>query len=207
MNFKMQNKFSRMTRWLAALILATNSFALAQSTNDLATTDFSAFQIIPQRNIFNPNRYPIRSGYRPQPRLRAGVPTFSLAGTMSYRKGMFAFFSGNNSDYEKALQVGGTIAGYTVTKIGWESVEMKFGGTNTVEMKVGAVMQLQGGDWQLAEPGELSQPVAPVTPANETQTQTDNSSAGETPPPANVNAAGNDTLKKLMQQRQQEESK
>jgi hypothetical protein len=202
MNFKMQNKFSRMTRWLAALILAANSFALAQSTNDLAATDFSAFQIIPQRNIFNPNRYPIRSGYRPQPRLRAGVPTFSLAGTMSYRKGMFAFFSGTSSDYEKALQDGGTIAGFTVTKIDLNGAQLQTKNGKAITMKVGAAMQQNGDGWLLRSPGDWD---APST----TETEIENSSSAATPAASSNSSPspdldGNDVLKRLMQQRQQE---
>jgi hypothetical protein len=204
MNLKMQKQFSRTARWLVMLTLAANSFALAQSTNDSAATDFSSFQIIPQRNIFNPNRYPIRSGYRPQPRLSAGVPTFSLAGTMSYRKGMFAFFSGTSSDYEKAMQAGGTIAGFTVTKIDLDGAQLQTINGKAITMKVGAAMQQENNGWLLRSPGDWE---APST----TETEIENSSSPSTATPeAGTNSnpspdlGGNDVLKRLMQQRQQE---
>ena len=196
MNLKMQNKFSQMARRLAALALAANSFAVAQSTND-STTDFSAFQVIPQRNIFDPNRYPQTSHYRPQSRPSAGAPTFSLAGTMSYRKGMFAFFYGTSSDYEKALQVGGTIAGFTVTKIDLDGAQLETNG-KAIEMKVGAAMQQQSNGWLLSAPGEWDAPSA-------TATEIEDSSSAETPATSpSPDLGGNDVLKRLMQQREQE---
>lgn len=195
-----------MTRWFVVLALAANAFALAQSTNDSTATDFSSFQIIPQRNIFNPNRYPIRSGYRPPRIISPGTPTFSLAGTMSYRKGMFAFFSGTSSDYEKALQVGGNIAGFTVTKIDLDGAQLQTTNGKAIAMKVGAAMQQENGGWLLRSPGDWE---APST----TETEIDNSSpASATTPAASSNSSpspspdlgGNDVLKRLMQQRQQE---
>ena len=53
---------------------------------------------------------------------------------MSYRKGMFAFFNGTSDDYRKALQQGGTIAGYTVAKIDIDGVQLKVSG-NTIDTK------------------------------------------------------------------------
>ncbi len=68
--------------------------------------DYNQFaQFITQRNIFNPQRYAIRGEVRPPTRQSADVPrrTFTLVGTMSYEKGMFAFFDGNQSDLRKVL--------------------------------------------------------------------------------------------------------
>jgi hypothetical protein len=126
-----------------------------------------------------------------------GAPTFSLAGTMSYRKGMFAFFNGTSSDYQKALQEGGTIAGYTVAKITFDSVQLQAAGKE-IEMKVGSAMRQEGGSWELAQPGEW-------TPASETDTGNENQNTNETPAltlPAS--GATSDVLKRLMERRQQE---
>ncbi|HEY1787467.1 MAG TPA: hypothetical protein VGJ73_04895 [Verrucomicrobiae bacterium] len=188
----------------AAFLLFPFSFFLlaasAQSTNDATTNDvpaadFSTFQIISERNIFNPDRY-ARSGYR-RYESHSAVPTFSLAGTMSYRKGMFAFFNGTSDEYRKALQQGGTIAGYTVGKITFDNVQLQSSG-KTIEMKVGAAMRREGSEWELSARGEWGDLNATETsPGGETSSETS----------TNVPSSGgeeNDVLKRLIEQRQQE---
>lgn len=176
------------------LVLSVGFLANAQSTNDSSSTDFSTFQLIVERNIFNPDRYPHTTHYHHESH---EVPTFSLAGTMSYRKGMFAFFSGTSGEYQKVLQQGGSIAGYTVAKITFDGVQLQSGGTN-VDFKVGSAMRQEGGSWELSAPGEwsgASSTVSVSSSQNNTQTTT-------TPPPSA--SAPNDILKRLMQQREQE---
>lgn len=182
-------------RGLAALALLAGFFANAQSTDDSNGTDYSTFQVIPQRNIFNPNRY-ASGGYQPRER---GAPRFSLAGTMSYRKGMYAFFDGTSSEYQAALQVGGTVAGYTVTKITFDSVELQSGG-KTTELKVGAAMRQEGSGWVLSDPGQWSSDDTQTTDASQGSSA---SGASPTPPPSA--SAPNDTLKRLMEQREQQQ--
>jgi len=194
--------------WMASFVLAVAFFAHAQSTDDSTSTDYSSFQVIPERNIFNPDRYP---QFRPVQRVETpGTPTFALAGTMSYRKGMYAFFNGTSEDYQKALQDGGTIAGYTVTNITFDGAQLLAAG-KVIDLKVGAAMRQSGDSWELARPGDWS-----LTPSTETDTgtstgtgntgtagtgNTDESSA----PTMTPDNAPNDVLKRLMQQRQQQE--
>ena len=193
--WKNQSSLSPIVRWLVLSLLAAGFFANAQSTNDSSTTDFSSFQLIVQRNIFDPYRYP-RSG-RVSRRRDNGAPTFSLAGTMSYRKGMFAFFNGTSSDYQKAVQEGGTIAGYTVAKITFDGVQLQLNGKAT-DMKVGSAMRQDGGSWELTQPGEW-------TPSSETDTGTENQSTNETPAlTLPTSGASSDVIKRLMERRQQE---
>jgi hypothetical protein len=195
MKLKNKNLFWRARAALAAGFLLAGFFSGAEPADHSATTDFSSFQIIAQRNIFDPDRYPRMS--RAPHRTHAGAPAFSLAGTMSYRKGMFAFFDGTSSDYRKALQEGGTIAGYTVAKITLAGVELQASGKQ-IEMKVGQQMQQEGeGVWQLSAQGEL--------PATEVEGEDSTSAGDETSAPgAASSSAPNDVLKKLMQQREQE---
>jgi hypothetical protein len=184
-------------RWIVLLALATGLFANAQSTDDSTGSDFRTFEIIVQRNIFDPNRYPHSSSHHT--RTFHGVPTFSLAGTMSYRKGMFAFFNGTSDEYQKALQEGGTINGYTVAKINFDGVQLK-SGDKTISLKVGAAMQRQGDNWELAAPGEWTDE------SSTSQTDTDTQNTNEIPAanPAAGGGADSDVLKRLMQQRAQE---
>lgn len=174
------------------LFLSAGLCANAQPAPDSSTNDFSSFQIIVDRNIFNPDRYPHTGHYH---RESQGVPTFSLAGTMSYRKGMFAFFSGTSDDYQKVLQPGGVIAGYTVAKITFDGVQLQAAG-KTTDLKVGAAMRQEGGGWELSAPGEWSESSA--------TTESDNQNTGETSAPSPSSAPPNDILKRLMEQREQE---
>ena len=179
--------------WMVCFVVAAGLFARAQFMDDSNATDFSSFQVIVQRNIFDPNRYPHNPGYRPESR---GAPTFSLAGTMSYRKGMFAFFSGTSSDYQKALQEGGTIAGYTVGKITFDGVQLQNAGKQ-VDMKVGAAMRQEGGGWELNQPGAWD---AGASADSGNQGTNATSPAG-----LPSSSEPNDVLKRLMERREQEE--
>ncbi|MGA2242116.1 MAG: hypothetical protein ABSH11_08765 [Verrucomicrobiota bacterium] len=204
MNLARYNPASRRLRTAAVLaalgaLLANGRSAAAQMTNAPAAmnaTDFSSFQIVVDRNIFNPNRYAHTSRSRGRS-TSPSAPWFSLVGTMSSRQGMLAFFDGNDSDYRKVLSPGGVIAGYKVVEITLHGVKLEAAG-KPVAMKVGAQMrQAVKGEWQLADSGEL--PAA--TAGNES------SAADETPAPGVASGSAgepNDVLKKLMQQREQE---
>jgi hypothetical protein len=157
--------------------------------------DYSAFKIILERNIFDPNRYPRQS--RTPTRAPTRVDSLTLVGTMSYDKGEFAFFDGTSSDYKKALKLRDVIAGYKVTNITPTSVALASG---TNELKLGVGMQLrreEDGPWQLS--GQ-SQSYA-ATPAS---TSTSTNAVAATGAAPTSSAAESDIVKKLMQRRQQE---
>lgn len=196
MNLKPHNPFRLGVRGLAALVLATALFARAQSTDDSSTTSSSSFDIIAQRNIFNPNRYG-SSGYRP---VRRGAPTFSLTGTMSYRQGMFAFFDGTSADYHKVIQEGGTIAGYKVTNITFSGAQLQ-GGGKPIAIKVGGAMRQDGDNWILSEPGQWDE--TSVSGAA-TETPSSPNAAGASPSAPSPAGQPNDVLRRLMEKRQQE---
>ena len=204
MNLARYNQASRQFRTITALavfgaLLAIGRPAAAQTTNAPAATnatDYSSFQIVVERNIFDPNRY----AHTPRSRRRSispSAPWFSLVGTLSSRNGMLAFFDGNDSDYRKVLSPDGVIAGYKVVEITLRGARLEAAGKPVV-MKVGAQMRQQGkGEWQLADSGEL-----PATTDGK-----ENPAMDETPAasPASGSASEpNDVLKKLMQQREQE---
>jgi hypothetical protein len=175
---------------ITALVVAGRFTAGAQQTNHTSQADFSSFQIISERNIFNPNRTARhKRGDRPQPVADA----FSLVGTMSYAKGTFAFFDGTRSDYRKVVQNAGTIAGYKVTDITPTAVKLA-NGDKQLMMKVGTQMRREEkGSWQLAATSEL-----PVETMENADTATAEPSASDS------DSGGNDVLKRLMKQREQE---
>ncbi|HYG22801.1 MAG TPA: hypothetical protein VEH04_08470 [Verrucomicrobiae bacterium] len=151
-----------MTRILHNARLAASSLILIAATSPVLAaqnapatqgrrTDFSAFQIINNRNIFDPNRR-AREQVRATPRPPQIVDTFSLVGTMSYSNQLLAFFDGSGSDYRKALRTGDRIATFTVTEIQQGTVKLE-SGTNDVSLRIGMQMRrMQDGSWNPAEP-------------------------------------------------------
>src|ERR1035441_5166433 len=122
--------------------------SLAGTDRKSATLDYAAFKLIVERNIFDPNRIPRRvPGSRTPPK---SFDSLTLRGTMSYEKGMFAFFDGTSAEYKKALRLADAIAGYKVTNISPNSVKLA-SGTNQLELSVGAQLRREeDGPWRLA---------------------------------------------------------
>ena len=189
-------------RLVLALALVNGLFAGAQSNGVPGPTAYSAFsRFITERNIFDPSRYSHSAPTSYRPRVSRSAPTFTLVGTMSYEKGMFAFFDGNNSDLRKVLYPSDTngIAGFIVSEITLTGVKLQTADKKqTVQMKIGEMMRQEGSEWQVAGRGELPPSTAESTaPAD----QGSSPDAGSAPSSA---SEPNDVLKKLMQQREQE---
>jgi len=166
--------------------------AIAAPTNLPVRADYACFSVVPDRNIFNPNRYPhhTKSG-RTETAHATPVDAITLVGTMSSVKGTFAFFAGSTADYQKVLTRDGEIAGFKLTAIQPNAVLLTASNT-TVELPVGAQLHRDTeAGWQLAQEAG-TQPVeraeAPAVP----------------PPAAEAGGDPGDVLKKLMQKREQE---
>lgn len=172
--------------------------APAGTNGSLASLDYSAFKIIVDRNIFDPNRYPHRAGESRARSAPKTVDSLSLVGTMSYEKGWFAFFDGSSSEYKKALKLTDTIAGYKVAEIEPNGVKLA-AGTNRLELKVGMQMRREDeGAWLVA--GQSGSYAAAPT-STSTNVVAATASAGSD---AASSAAESDIIKRLMQKRQQE---
>ena len=185
-----------------ALALVNGLFAGAQSNGVPGPTAYSAFsRFITERNIFDPNRFAHNVTQNHHAPVSRSAPTFTLVGTMSYEKGMFAFFDGNNSDLRKVLYQSDTngIAGYRVAEITLARVKLETADKKqTVEMKIGEMMRREGNEWQPAGRGEL-----PASTAESVASAVEGSSPDTGSAPASAGEP-NDILKKLMQQREQE---
>jgi len=190
-----RNNYTRLTWAIAAFVMTGCVAAFAQETNAPSQTDYSYFKLIGDRNIFDPNRYP-RQGRASRRESRGPqADAFSLVGTMSYEKGLYAFFDGTRSEYRKALQLDGAIAGYKVTEITPNTVKLQ-AADKQIEMKVGTEMRHENeAGWQMVGQTEL--------PAASTQDSASDAASSESTTSSSAGEA-NDVLKKLMQQREQE---
>jgi hypothetical protein len=179
------------------------------NNNVPASTNYSAFAgFIFRRNIFNPDRFAIntsqviRTNRGPQT-IRG--PEFQLVGTMSYEKGMFAFFDGNNNNYRKVLSQSdsNSIAGYTVAKVTTSGVQLQSTDKKrTLTMNIGQGMRQNNGVWQLVNgQGDLSTSTGGVFGAVPGTTESAAPAESSAPSPA---LEGNAILKRLMEQRQKQ---
>lgn len=196
---------------LLAAALTNGNFVRAQSNTVPGATDYSAFStFVTARNIFDPNRVPHYTSTHTYTRthththVSASAPAFSLVGTMSYQKGMFAFFSGNSDELKKVLPVSQKIANYTVAQIVPGRVTLE--STNPVEkleLKVGDVVRQENGKWTLSDSSEL--PAGVGTSAAAAAGSPGSASGSESPAAAPSPALGqNDVLKRLMELRAKE---
>jgi len=191
---------------ILALALTGGFGAFAQTNNIPRATDYSAFsRFVTDRNIFDPNRQPHYTSSRTRTKTTTRIhspsaPAFTLVGTMSYEKGLFAFFSGNDADLKKVLPATGKIAGYTVAGIAPGRVTLTT--TNTtekLELKVGDVVRQENGKWELSGTTETAAGSSRL-PAETTGSEASENSAAA-PSPA---LEQNDVLKRLMEKRAKE---
>jgi hypothetical protein len=211
-------KMKPLHAWAALALLLAGITPAPGQTQVPGPADYAGFsRFIAFRNIFDPTRLPRSTGYHPPyhpPSPRNHAAAFSFVGAMVYGKGMFAFFDGNNAAYRKALQVSGKIADiYTVKEITLSKVTLAETNGRTIDLPVGYQMQWSNRNyaWEQAGPGEgysgQAESSTP-TPASSSDggSAVSSSPAGSsgTIAPAILNSPQSDVLKRLMQQRQQE---
>jgi hypothetical protein len=237
MNVKrLQNDFDarlKRTRMLVFVAFIGAVAAVALPASLALGLDYSSFQIITQRNIFDQSRTPPGHGNEhPAPRI---ADSFALVGTLFYARGDIAFFDGTSPEYQKALRVGGDIAGFKVTAVTLNSVTLS-DGTNQTVLKITRQMRRDNdGHWAVStEPvsyssaGGLSDSTSGRTNLRRSRRYNSNrgnamvmtrtTAAGESPAmemegntpntsaPPNA-ASANSALERLMQRRAQEEQR
>jgi hypothetical protein len=187
--------FSRCCITAILLLSALNLTTAAQDDSSPRTPDFSAFQLLTERNIFNPNRStrPARTESRPTPR-NPQVDRFTLVGTLGDDGQWTAFFDGSRSELRGRLRLNDTIGDYTVTAISNSGVQLDQG-TNRLQLRVGMQLRREdNGPWLLAE-READATADRSASRQENSTSTASTSTG---------AADNDVLLRLRQKRERE---
>lgn len=171
----------------------------ADQTNAPTRFDFPSFNIIAERNIFNMNRSGRRPYTPPDRETQRPVRTesFALVGTMSYDKGLFAFFEGSSSQYSQVLKPADRIAGFTIAAVTPTSVKLSSTNGNAIELPVGMQLKRQDeGEWTLGERTGIARSYASSSSSGSGMSSSSGStSSGPEDPEA---------LRRLMQRREQE---
>jgi hypothetical protein len=188
----------------AILLLLSLSLPIsAQDNSNPSPPDFTEFQIITQRNIFNASRSnrPTPTANRP-PTRSSQVDSFTLVGTFGDGEQWIAFFDGTRSELRGRLQLDDSIGDYTVTQISNSGVQLE-NGTNTVQLRVGTQLRRENdGPWLLAGRGE-SHRAEDSSSRRQRSTQTSTVSTASAAS-ANTGDTDNEVLRRLRQQREKE---
>lgn len=78
---------------------------------------YDSFKLIRTRNVFDPDRRPVRPTTAGPVAASGRADFLSLTGTLLDANKTYAFFSGSRTDFNKVLTVGDKIANSTVTQI------------------------------------------------------------------------------------------
>jgi hypothetical protein len=200
--------------WLVlTTVLMSGVVAFAQSSNGVpGPEDYDKFsRFVTDRNIFDPNRQPhnygSRSTYHTTHIRSHGTPGIQFVGTMSYEKGMFAFFNGNTTELSKVVQVGDKIQGYMVTDIAANTVGLQSADKQEkIAVNIGDGLREENNKWVFSKAGEMPLPAAASSSETTGSSSSDSNSSNTSSTPATPPSANeqNDTLKRLMQQREKE---
>jgi hypothetical protein len=174
---------------------SSNAAPAAAASAVSPANSFDAFQLIVERNIFNPNRVG-RTRAAPEEK-PPRIDEISLVGTMQYDKGLVAFFDSPDSSYRKTLREGESIADFKVQRISANSVEL-LQGEKPVTLKVTEQLRRpEGADWSVR-----------TTPAAMAATSGSGSmSSGAPSGPTEIPADASEALKRLLEKRNKQLNK
>lgn len=178
---------------------STNSAA----TNGPAQTEYAYFQLVNDRNIFNPARVPNRPD-RPRssdPKRQPKVESLSLVGTLRYEKGSIAFFDGSSPEFRKPLKPGDSIAGHQIVSV-TDSLVRLVAKDQPVDLKVGSQLRREDdGPWTLAAG------TGPSSSSSGSSNSNSSSSSDSTSSASSSAGGADDILKRLRERRAQESQK
>ena len=150
------------------------------------------FQILSERNIFNPNRGPrqVRTERPPTVAQAPRTETLALLGTLGYEKGWFAVFGGSEPGFRQLLSVSDSIAGCKIQNVEADYVELEQDGQK-LRLQVGMKMERKGeGQWNLAGTASRAEERATLTAAVTNRSDT--------------SSEDDDVLKRLLEKRERE---
>jgi len=179
--------------------------------------DYQSFQLINDRNIFNPNRTR-RSRYdedEPEKPKAPKIEVVALTGTLSYAQGTVAFFDSTSSEFRKAAKVGDQIAGYALKEITQSQVALERE-SQLLQLKVGQQLRRQDeGAWEVTSDAVIPGGSTTSSRSSRRDSSERSSRREETvnaAPSESANAASSsgegpsEALKRLLEQRKKEQS-
>lgn len=192
--------------FIAAICLLPTGAMAQQSA---VKPSFDKYHMVQTRNVFDPDR---RAMARPQagPQNTGGAASskpvtrgdyVALTGIMVTEGRSLAFFSGSRTEYDKVLEVKGSVAGATVTKITPTNIEVQRDG-KTITVAVGQTVPFDD-----SEPAAAPAPVAPALDPETVSATVPLPSTISSPsnPSSNPTAPGtSDVLRRMMERRQRE---
>lgn len=211
---------------ISAGILAMAGWASAQEEQKEAVSSvtFEAFEIIVNRNIFDPNRKSDRKKPTPE-ELSASADTkngatseeesdnfksdeVALVGTLIDGSTAVAFFTSETSDFKTVAQVGESVGDFKLAEIRTDCVRLEDHG-KTIDLPVGSRMSSQkDGAWSIGmNPRPVPSPSGGPGPAPTTEGGSAKPAGETTPPSPEATPSGaassgvDDVLKKLMERR------
>jgi hypothetical protein len=199
---------------LGVLLGAAASPARAQdSTNQASGMDFKSFEIIAQRNIFDPTRSGRLRSYNTRRRPAAQAFTFCGIGEASLGKQRYAAMFDGYGNPGRQLYVGDVINGFKIVQIpppaasnSWRAtVQMVGPNKQTISLFAGMHMRREdGGAWTASD---LPEPDAPeLTAATDAMGKTSDSDSDSSPSSSSKPSSKEDeVLKRLRLQREQED--
>lgn len=156
---------------------------------------FDAFQLVVERNIFNPTRVGRTRASEDKP---ARVDEIALVGTMNYDRGLVAFFESADASYKAARREGESIADFKVQRIMPEGVEL-LRGDKPVSVRVAQQLRrVEGGDWVVMATPLPTGPSGSSAPVAEMARPADNAGA------ADDAAEASEVLKRLLKKREKQ---
>jgi len=178
------------------------SVYLAAQESESAPTEtgpsFENFELIWQRNIFDPSR---RKQVE-EPVVRAPEPVvyeFSLLGTLVTENNSYAFFEGNRSSLSGVVKQGESFEPFIVQAISTTSIQLVSGEEN-IPLKIGMTLRREEEqDWNVID----SESVGPSSGRSSDDSRP-LASKSEEHDEETVDEDSNDVLKRLMEQRKQE---
>lgn len=179
---------------IVSLALATPLWIKAQDENTSSRPNFSEFQIILERNIFDPGRTP---GYRNTDRQRERQPEIErlfLKGALIHTGEALAFFEGTKEEYNAVKKSGESIGGFKIKGIHIERIILEREGKE-IEILVGSgLMKTESGEWELSNTAGSSEQTIPAV---------------QSAPSQQGNTTGDDNdmsdiMRKMMERRQKE---
>jgi len=178
------------------------------------TNDYRSFQVVADRNIFNPNRTRrTRGGAGDAERAKPPqIDIIALSGTIQSARGQFAFFDSNASAFRKAVRVGDAIAGYTLREVQQTSIALERD-QESIRLKVGEQLRREDeGEWRVtrgqtftSSSGETSGGSGAATSGASTA-DAGSGSASTGSGSSGGGEGGSDALKRLLEKRRKEQS-